>query len=106
MNYKKAKQKWFDECLLDYEIFFYGAVEYGNNFTLIEYAQDAPSYAYRHNNIDAKLLTEYFENMNPYDRFFEARRVELKHKKENKKSHIRVYFNTKKAKAKELKKLI
>lgn len=106
MNYKKAKQKWFDKCLLGYEIFFYGAVEYGDNFTLIEYAQGAPSFVHRHNNNDVKLLTEYFENMNPYDRFFEARRVELKHKKEDKKSYIRVYFNTKKTKAKELKNLI
>lgn len=106
MNYKKAKQKWFDECLLDYKIFFYGAVEYGKNFTLIEYGQGAPSFVHRHDNNDAKLLTEFFENMNPYNRFFEARKVELKHKKEDRKSYIRVYFNTKKTKAKELKVLL
>lgn len=61
---------------------------------------------HRHNWESIKTITEYFEDMNPCDRFFEARRVEFKHKKENKMSYIEVFYSTKKTKEKELKKLL
>lgn len=106
MQIKEAKIKWFEKRLLSYEIFFYGAKEYNNNFKLIEWAQGTLSKIHRHNWESIKLITEYFEDMNPCDRFFEARRVEFKHKKENKMSYIEVFYSTKKKKEKELKKLL
>lgn len=105
-KYSSIKRKWFNKCLLNYEIFFYGYKEYGDNYTLIEYAQGAPSLVHRHRCEDVQTITKYFEDMNPCERFFEARRVEFKHKKENKTSYIEVYFDTKKTKNKELQKLL
>ena len=106
MNISKAKRKWFEKRLLSYEIFFYGAKEYNDNFTLIEWAHGMLSRIHRHNWESIKTIREYFENMPPCDRFFEARRIEFKHKKENKESYIEVFYCTKKAKEKELKKLL
>ena len=48
MGYKNKKNKWFNERLINYEIFFHGAEVYGNNYTLIEYCQGAPSMVHRH----------------------------------------------------------
>lgn len=106
MGYKNKKNKWFNKCLINYEIFFHGAEVYGNNYTLIEYCQGAPSMVHRHRCEEVQRITKYFEDMPPCDRFFEARHIEFKHKKEKRKSHIRVFYDTKKTESKKLKELL
>lgn len=103
---KYHKRKWFERRLLKYEIFYYAYSRYGNNYTLIEYAKNAPILVHRHNIDEIISITEYFEGMSYWERFFYARKIALKHKRENRDVQLKVFYSTVKSHKRELDKLL